>query len=84
MYRDLAGLPPLLIQTGGLDNLQDDGARLAEQARRCGVGVTYSAYPESPHIWPVLLPADKDPAARRAIAEMAEFIAAVGLVEGNR
>ena len=75
VYRDLSGLPPLLIQTGGMDNLQDDGARLAEKARRSGVEVTYTAYPESPHIWPVLFPADKDPAARRAITEMAEFIA---------
>ncbi len=74
VYRDLTGLPPLLIQTGGLDNLQDDGARLAEQARRCGVEVTYRAYPDSPHIWPVFFPADKNPAARRAIEEMAAFI----------
>ncbi len=74
VHRDLTGLPPLLIQTGGLDNLQDDGARLAEQARRCGVEVTYTAYPDSPHIWPVFLPADQDGEARRAIEEMAAFI----------
>ena len=83
VYRDLTGLPPLLIQTGGLDNLQDDGARLAEQARRCGVEVTYSAYPESLHIWPVLFPADKDGEAHRAIGEMAAFIGqCLGAVAG--
>ena len=75
VYRDLSGLPPLLVQTAGLDNLQHDGIRLAAQARSCGVQVTYTDYPESAHIWIVLQPADEDPQAALAMAEMREFIA---------
>ena len=75
VYRDLTGLPPLLVQTAGLDNLQHDGIRLAAQARSCGVDVTYTDYPESAHIWIVMQPADEDSQAALAMAEMREFIA---------
>lgn len=74
VYRNLTGLPPLLIQTGDLDNLQDDGARLAARAAACGVDVRYTTYREAPHIWPVLTPADQNANAAAAIDEMAAFI----------
>ena len=74
VYRDLTGLPPLLIQTGELDNLQDDGVRLAERAEACGVNVRHTAYAGAPHIWPVLFPADQSDSAADAITEMANFI----------
>lgn len=74
VYRDLTGLPPLLIQVGGLDNLHDDGMRLAAQARSCGVDTTYSDYAESGHIWIVYQPADVDREAARAVDEMSRFI----------
>ncbi len=74
VYRDLTGIPPLLIQTGNLDNLQDDGVRLAARAKECGVQVRHTAYPAAPHIWPVLFPADQNDSAANAITEMANFI----------
>lgn len=74
VYRDLAGLPPLLIQTAGKDNLRDDGLRLAAQARSCGVATTHTDYPTCGHIWIVTGPADKDSHSYRALTEMATFV----------
>jgi epsilon-lactone hydrolase len=76
VYRDLSGLPPLLVQVGGLDNLHDDAVRLAAQARACGVEVAYTDYPLSEHIWIVFKPADKDSQARHAHEEIRDFIRA--------
>lgn len=73
VYRDLSGLPPLLIQTAGQDNLRGDGARLASQARSCGVATTHTDYQECEHIWIATEPADKDPHCHRALTEMATF-----------
>ena len=74
VYADLNGLPPLLIQTGGLDNLEDDGVRLAQRADECGIDVVLTRYPQSPHIWPVFTSAAQDPQAAAALSEMADFI----------
>lgn len=74
VYRDLSGLPPLLVQTGGLDNLKDDGKRLTIQAEHCGVTVRHTEYEGSGHIWIVLQPADTDTAAFAAFAEISDFV----------
>lgn len=74
VYRDLSGLPPLLVQTAGRDNLQHDGIRLAAQARSCGVQTAYTDYPAAGHIWIVMQPADQDADAASAMREMGVFI----------
>ena len=51
VYRDLTGLPPLLIQAAGRDVCHDDSIRLAASARAAGVRVTISEYPDAEHIW---------------------------------
>ena len=51
VYRDLKGLPPLLIQAAGRDVCHDDSVRLAATARAAGVDVTITEYPEAEHIW---------------------------------
>lgn len=51
VYRDLTGLPPLLIQAAGRDVLHDDSIRLAASAREVGVSVTITEYPDAEHIW---------------------------------
>ena len=51
VYRDLSGLPPLLIQAAGRDVCHDDSIRLAASARAAGVDVTITEYPEAEHIW---------------------------------
>jgi epsilon-lactone hydrolase len=51
VYRDLTGLPPLLVQAAGRDVCHDDSVRLAASARAAGVDVTMSEYPDAEHIW---------------------------------
>jgi acetyl esterase/lipase len=46
---DLRGLPPLLLQYGQIDNLRDDGVRLAARAGRDGVAVTLEIWPGMIH-----------------------------------
>ena len=75
IYRDLTGLPPLLVQTAGLDNLQDDGWRLAAQAEGCGVTTYYTNYASAGHIWIVLLPPQHDANVAAAFAEIQQFVA---------
>lgn len=51
VYRDLRGLPPLLVQAAGRDVCHDDSIRLAANARAAGVDVTITEYPDVEHIW---------------------------------
>jgi acetyl esterase/lipase len=51
VYRDLHGLPPLLIQAAGRDVCHDDSVRLAATARAAGVDVTITEYADVEHIW---------------------------------
>ena len=51
VYRDLRGLPPLLVQAAGRDVCHDDSVRLAASARAAGVDVTITEYPDVEHIW---------------------------------
>ena len=51
VYRDLRGLPPLLVQAAGRDVCHDDSIRLAANARAAGVSVTITEYPDAEHIW---------------------------------
>jgi acetyl esterase/lipase len=51
VYRDLTGLPPLLVQAAGRDVCHDDSIRLAASARASGVAVTITEYPDAEHIW---------------------------------
>lgn len=46
---DVAGLPPTLIQTAGLDPLRDEGWRYAARLRAAGVEVVVTDYPRCPH-----------------------------------
>jgi len=51
LNRDLAGLPPLLIQVGDHEVIRDDGIALAEKARAAGVDVTLEVWPYMVHLW---------------------------------
>jgi len=51
VYRDLHGLPPLLLQAAGRDVCHDDSVRLAASARAAGVAATLTEYPDAEHIW---------------------------------
>ncbi len=51
IFGDLAGLPPLLIQTGSHEILLDDAIRLAAQAATADVEVTLEVIPGVPHVF---------------------------------
>jgi len=69
---DLTGLPPLLIHGGGGDVMHNDAARLAENARRACVDVTYREAPYMMHVWHVF--AGRVPESSLAMLEVGAFV----------
>ena len=51
VFADLKGLPPLLIQAGGIEVLLDDSILLAERAKSAGVQVTLEVYEKMNHVF---------------------------------
>jgi len=51
LYAELEGLPPLLIQVGGIEVLRDEAMLLAEQAKTSGVDVTLEVYEGMTHVF---------------------------------
>lgn len=68
---ELAGLPPILIQTGTADHLHQQALAFARRARAAGVVVELDVWIELWHAWhyhPEL------PEAQRALAEAAAYV----------
>ena len=72
LYADLAGLPPMYIQTGADEALLDDSRALAELARKSGVDVTLEVVPEMQHVFQFL--AGTAPEADAAIQRLADWV----------
>ena len=70
----LAGLPPLLIQVGGVELLHDQVQRFAQRARAAGVGVSLEVLPEMFH--DVQLQAALLPEGAAALEAVARFLLA--------
>jgi acetyl esterase/lipase len=51
LFGDLAGLPPLMLQTGEAEVLLDDTVRFAEKAKQAGVEVVLDTWPNMPHVF---------------------------------
>ncbi len=72
IHADLTGLPPLLLQVGGIEVLLDDSTMLKERAQEAGVSVEMEVWDDMPHVWhhyaPIL------PEARKAIGKIGEFV----------
>ena len=51
IYADLKGLPPLLIQAGGIEVIRDQAILLAERAKSSGVDVTLEVYERMTHVF---------------------------------
>lgn len=51
LYADFEGLPPLLIQAGGIEVLRDEAVLLAERAKTSGVEVTLEVYERMTHVF---------------------------------
>ena len=62
----------MLIQTGGYDLLLTEGECLAERAKADGTPVTFTVYPEMPHVFPLVLPELAESFA--AYEEMRDFV----------
>lgn len=72
LYADLQGLPPLLVQVGGIETLVDDARALTTRAKAAGVQVDLEVWDDMPHVWhhfaPIL------PEGKQAIARVGEFL----------
>ena len=51
VFANLKGLPPLLIQAGGIEALVDDSISLAERAKKAGVEVKLEVYDNMTHVF---------------------------------
>jgi acetyl esterase/lipase len=70
---NLAGLPPLLIISGGAESLLSCAERIAASARLAGVHTQFTVYPEKVHGWMLL---SKLPATVTAVNEIQDWIRA--------
>ncbi|HYN33883.1 MAG TPA: alpha/beta hydrolase [Ilumatobacteraceae bacterium] len=72
LFADLAGLPPMLIQTGMDEVLLSDSTRLADRAREAGVEVTLDLAEGMWHVYPSF--ARMMPEATNALVRAAVFM----------
>lgn len=72
LFADLRGLPPALIQVGGIEVMLDDAKRLAQRLREAGIAVRLDIWPRMPHAWHMM--AFLLPEARAAIGEIVEYL----------
>jgi acetyl esterase/lipase len=73
LFAELAGLPPLLIETGEAEILLSDSTRLAERAAEAGVDTSLHVWPGMPHVWGLFAAVLGE--GREVIAEAGAFIA---------
>jgi len=72
IHANLKGLPPLLIQVGGAEELLDDSVRLADKARADGVDVTLEPWEDMFHVWHSF--AAMLPEGQQAIDRIGDFV----------
>ena len=75
LYGDPAHLPPVLIQVGSDEILRDDAVRMAERLAHHNPQSRLEVWPRMPHCWQLCVPVL--PEARRAIGNIASFVAQV-------
>jgi acetyl esterase/lipase len=82
LYGDLRGLPPLLVQAGSAELLEDDARRFTSRARDAGVDVELEVWDDMFHVWHAFLGLVPD--AARALDRAAAFLRRhVGSVPGE-
>ncbi|MBI4952003.1 MAG: alpha/beta hydrolase [Myxococcales bacterium] len=74
VFGELAGLPPLLVQAGGVEVLRPQIERLAARVAAAGGEVALEVAPGMVHVWHLL--AAVSPEARAAIARIGAFVRA--------
>jgi epsilon-lactone hydrolase len=71
VFADLSGLPPMFIQTGGIEILLSDAELLTDRARQSGVEVCFKVWEGMWHVWQI---SNKLPEAKKAVKEIGEFV----------
>jgi acetyl esterase/lipase len=72
VHADLAGLPPLLLQVGSSEVLEDDAVRIADKVLAGGGEATLQVGYEMVHVFQMF--ADKLPEAVAAIEQVGRFV----------
>lgn len=72
LYADLQGLPPILVQVGGSELFLSAAEAFSEKAKKAGVQVKLSIWPEMGHFWHLFVP--WLPEARQAMLEIKDFV----------
>lgn len=72
VFADLKGLPPLLIQAGGIEGLLDDSLTLAKNAKSAGVENILEVYDNMTHVFQNF--GDDLPESKKAFDNIAKFI----------
>jgi acetyl esterase/lipase len=72
LYGDLSGIPPLLIQVGSRETLLDDAVRMADKAKKAGVGVELDVWQGQIHVWQIF--AGRLDEGEQAIQKIGAFV----------
>jgi epsilon-lactone hydrolase len=72
LFAELSGLPPLLLQAGGVEVLVDQVRAFSARAGAAGVDVRLSVYDDMVHVWHMMR--GVAPEAQRAIDEIGAFV----------
>jgi epsilon-lactone hydrolase len=72
VHADLAGLPPLLVQTGSAELFFEENCQLVERARAAGLSVVHEIEEGMIHVWQAF--ASLTPEGRASIASIGRFV----------
>lgn len=72
LYADLHDLPPILIQVGTAESIEDDSVRFAEKAKKAGVDVKLEVFDDMIHVFQAF--ADMAPEGQDGIDKIGSFI----------
>lgn len=72
VYANLEGLPPILIQTGGNEDLLDDSITFAKRAKEAGVDVTLDIWDDMFHVFQATFALT--PEGKQALQKIGEYI----------
>ena len=72
VFADLKGLPPLLIQAGGIEAILDDSTSLAKQGKKAGIEVKLEIYENMTHVFQNF--GEQLSESRKAFESVNEFI----------
>jgi acetyl esterase/lipase len=72
LHAELAGMPPMLVLSGGAEIFLTQNAQLVHRARAAGVDVEHDVEDGMIHVYPMF--ADIEPRGRRAIERIGAFL----------